>query len=64
MPKKSLLAIAIASIAASQAATAAPSLDVYGFVDIGLEHYNEDGITAGSDVFPGGDAPNGNSDEQ
>lgn len=64
MPKKSLLAIAIASIAASQAATAAPSLDVYGFVDIGLEHYNEDGITAGSDVYPGGDAPNGNSDEQ
>lgn len=64
MQKKSLLAIAIASIAASHAATAAPSADIYGFVDIGLEHYNEDGIKNGSDIYPGGDSPNGNSDEQ
>lgn len=64
MQRESLLAIAIASIAASQTATAAPSVDIYGFVDIGLEHYNEDGIKNGSDIFPGGDAPNGNSDQQ
>ena len=64
MQKKSLLAIAIASIAASQTATAAPSVDIYGFVDIGLEHYNESGIKSGSDIFPGGDTPNGNSDQQ
>lgn len=64
MSKRSLLAIAIASIAASQTATAAPSADIYGFVDIGLEHYNESGLSNGTDVFPGGDAPNGNSDAQ
>lgn len=64
MQKRSLLAIAIASIAASQTATAAPSVDIYGFVDIGLEHYNEDGIKSGSDIFTGGDTPNGNSDQQ
>ena len=70
MNKKSLLALAIAGIAGSQAASAAPSVDVYGFVDIGLEHYNESGIKKGpdgsslSDVVPGGDAPNGNSDAQ
>ena len=43
MNKKSLLALAIAGIAGSQAASAAPSVDVYGFVDIGLEHFNESG---------------------
>lgn len=64
MQKKSLLAIAIAGIAASQATLAAPSVDIYGFVDIGLEHYNEDGIKQGSDIFSGGYSPNGNSDEQ
>lgn len=64
MNKKSLLALAIAGIAGSQAASAAPSADVYGFVDIGLEHYNESGLSNGTDVFPGGDAPNGNSDAQ
>lgn len=62
--KKSLLAVAIASIAASHTAIAAPSADIYGFVDIGLEHYNEAGLTNGADVFPGGDTPNGNSDQQ
>ena len=64
MNKKSLLALAIAGIAGSQAASAAPSADVYGFVDIGLEHFNESGLSNGTDVFPGGDAPNGNSDAQ
>ena len=64
MNKKSLLALAIAGIAGSQAASAAPSVDVYGFVDIGLEHYNESGLSNGTDVFPGGDTPNGNSDAQ
>jgi hypothetical protein len=62
MQKKSLLAIV--SIAASHAVIAAPSADIYGFVDIGLEHYNEDGIKKGSDIFTGGYSPNGNSDEQ
>ena len=64
MNKKSLLALAIAGIAGSQAASATPSADIYGFVDIGLEHYNESGLSNGTDVFPGGDAPNGNSDAQ
>jgi predicted porin len=64
MYKKSLLAMALTSAAFSNVAMAAPTADIYGFVDIGLEHFNNEGITNGSDVYPGGDAPNGNSDEQ
>jgi predicted porin len=54
MNKKSLLAIAIASAAFSSVATAAPSVDVYGFVDIGLEQINESGLSDGADIFAGG----------
>ena len=61
---KLLLIVTCTSLAASQAAISAPSADIYGFVDIGLEHYNEAGLTNGADVFPGGDTPNGNSDQQ
>ena len=64
MHKKTLLAIAIAGITASHTASAAPSADIYGFVDIGLEHFNESALSNGTDVFAGGDTPNGNSDEQ
>jgi predicted porin len=64
MYKKSLLAMAITSAAFSNVAMAAPTADIYGFVDIGLEHFNNEGITNGSDVYPGADTPNGNSDEQ
>ena len=64
MHKKTLLAIAIAGIAASHTASAAPSAEIYGFVDIGLEHFNESDLTNDTDVYPGGDTPNGNSDEQ
>lgn len=64
MHSKSLLAIAIASSVFSQTSTAAPSTDFYGFVDIGLETYNEVGIKNGSDIYPGLETPNGNSDQQ
>ena len=64
MYKKSLLAMAITAVAFSNAVIAAPTADIYGFVDIGLEHINESGLGNGTDVFPGGDTPNGNSDEQ
>jgi hypothetical protein len=64
MNKKSLLAMALSAAAFSNVASATPSADIYGFVDIGLEHFNNEGITQGSDVYPGADTPNGNSDEQ
>jgi predicted porin len=64
MYKKSLLAMALTSAAFSNVALAAPTADIYGFVDIGLEHFNNEGINKGSDVYPGADTPNGNSDEQ
>ena len=64
MNKKSLLAMALTSAAFSNVALAAPTADIYGFVDIGLENFNNEGITNGSDVYPGADTPNGNSDEQ
>jgi predicted porin len=64
MHYKSLLAIAIAGTVFSNTSIAAPSTDFYGFVDIGLEAYNEVGIINGSDIFPGGESPNGNSDQQ
>ena len=56
--------MALSAAAFSNVASATPSADIYGFVDIGLEHFNNEGITKGSDVYPGGDTPNGNSDEQ
>jgi hypothetical protein len=61
---KSLLAMALTSAAFSNAVMAAPTADIYGFVDIGLEHFNESDLTNKSDVYPGGEAPNGNSDAQ
>jgi hypothetical protein len=64
MNKKSLLAIAITSAAFANVAMAAPSADIYGFVDIGLEQINESGLDNGIDIFAGGFSPNGNSDEQ
>jgi hypothetical protein len=64
MYKKSLLAMALTSAAFSNVSMAAPTADIYGFVDIGLEHFNESGLTNGTDVYPGGEAPNGNSDAQ
>ena len=64
MYKKSLLAMALTSAAFSNVATAAPTADIYGFVDIGLEHFNESDLLNGTDVYPGGEAPNGNSDAQ
>jgi hypothetical protein len=63
MQKKSLLAMALTG-AFSNMTIAAPSADVYGFVDIGLEHFNESGLVNGTDVYPGGGAANGNSDAQ
>lgn len=61
---KSLLAIAVASTVFSNTSMAAPSTEFYGFVDIGLETYNEVGIINGSDIYPGLETPNGNSDQQ
>ncbi len=64
MYKKSLLAMALTGVALSNVSIAAPTADVYGFVDIGLEHFNESDLSNGTDVYPGGEAPNGNSDAQ
>jgi predicted porin len=61
---KSLLAIAVASTVFSQTSMAMPSADFYGFVDIGLEKYNENDIINGSDIYPGLETPNGNTAEQ
>jgi predicted porin len=64
MHYKSLLAIAIASTVFSNTSNAAPSTDFYGFVDIGLETYNEVDITNGTDIYSGLETPNGNTDQQ
>lgn len=64
MHYKSLFAIAVASVVFSNTSIAAPSTEFYGFVDIGLETYNEVGIINGSDIYPGLETPNGNTDQQ
>ncbi len=64
MKKKLLLATTLIAATFTHVAMAAPTADIYGFVDIGLEHFNESDLTNGTDVYPGGEAPNGNSDAQ
>ena len=54
----SALALSVSS------AQSAPSINWYGFVDIGLEKYTETGVNGGSDIFQGADTPNGNSNEK
>ena len=70
MSYKTPLAIAIATASLSTGAIAAPSVNFYGFVDIGLETYSASGNAGGKHVFAGGgsddpaNAANGNSDDR
>ncbi|WP_221800878.1 porin [Oceanobacter mangrovi] len=59
--KKVVFASAMLTSAISSA-YATPSINFYGFVDIGLEKYSEAGINGGSDIFEGQFSPNGNPD--
>lgn len=52
MSYKTPLAIAVAAAALTSTAAAAPSVNFYGFVDIGLETYSNS-ATNGTDVYPG-----------
>lgn len=61
MSLKTPLAIAVAAAALSTSAIAAPSVNFYGFVDIGLESFNEKGNTAGGVVYPGSGSDAGNA---
>ncbi|MFC3680850.1 porin [Bacterioplanoides pacificum] len=73
MSYKTPLAIAVATVALSSTAVAAPSVNFYGFVDIGLETYSSS-LNSPQDqaphVFAGGgsddpaNAANGNSDDR
>lgn len=60
---KLLFATSAIALSVSQA-HAQPSIEWYGFVDIGLEKYTETGINGGSDIFQGQDTPNGNTNEK
>lgn len=62
--KKSLLALAVSGglIAAPMAATAAP--EVYGLIDIGLEHYTDTENAAGQEIFQGFNSIDGNSNDK
>lgn len=70
MSYKTPLAIAVATAALSSTAVAAPSVNFYGFVDIGLETYSASGNADNKHVFSGGgsddpaNAANGNSDDR
>jgi predicted porin len=61
MFKKTSLALAVAGLAFAGQSIAAPSVNVSGFVDLGVEYYSGD---TGSYIFPGMQAPQGNSDDQ
>jgi len=61
MFKKTSLALAVAGLAFAGQSIAAPSVNVSGFVDLGIEYYSGD---TGSYIFPGMQAPQGNSDDQ
>lgn len=61
MFKKTSLALAVTSLTFAGQSMAAPSVNVSGFVDLGVEYYSGD---TGSYIFPGMQAPQGNSDDQ
>lgn len=61
MFKKTSLALAVAGLAFAGNSMAAPSVNVSGFVDLGLEYYSGDGTGY---IFDGFNAPQGNSDDQ
>jgi len=59
------LALATSALALSVTSVhAAPSINWYGFVDVGLEKYTDTGINGGADIFQGQGTPNGNSNEK
>ncbi|GGY34289.1 hypothetical protein GCM10011297_04160 [Bacterioplanes sanyensis] len=53
MFKKSSLALAVAGFAFAGSAMAAPSVDLYGRIDLGVEYYSDEDGVGGKDVFPG-----------
>jgi len=65
MLKKSTLALAVSSaVFAGSVYAEAPSVDLYGRIDLGLEYYSDSDGVGGSDIFAGMESPAGNSDEK
>jgi len=65
MLKKSAIAVAISSAVFSGSVLAeAPSVDLYGRIDLGLEYYSDKDGVGGSDIFAGMESPAGNSDDK
>jgi len=61
MFKKTSLALAVTGLAFAGQSIAAPSVNVSGFVDLGVESFSADGTGL---IFAGNQAPAGNSDAQ
>lgn len=58
MLKKSAIAVAVSSAVFSGSVLAeAPSVELYGRIDLGLEYYSDSDAVGGSDIFAGMQAP-------
>lgn len=65
MLKKSAIAVAVSSAVFSGSVLAeAPSVELYGRIDLGLEYYSDKDGVGGSDIFAGMESPAGNSDDK
>jgi len=62
MFKKTSLALAVAGLAFAGQSIAAPSVNVSGFVDLGVESYSETDL--GTDIFAGLGSPQANTDKK
>lgn len=63
--KRNVLALAISSgMVMAPAAAMAEGPEVYGLIDIGLEHYTDSDGAAGSEIFQGFNSAAGNSDDR
>lgn len=62
MMQKAIFPVLLLAVVGLSPAQAEVSINPYGFVDIGLEHFQEQGTLKGADVYAGGGAANGNSD--
>lgn len=63
MLKKSTLALAVSSAVFAGSVYAAPSVDLYGRIDLGLEYYSDSKKLGGADIFAGLEAPTPNNDD-
>jgi hypothetical protein len=64
MMQKAIFPVLFLAVVGVSPVQAEVSINPYGFVDIGIEQFQEEGLRKGADVYAGGGSANGNTDGQ